>query len=189
MLTNTLEALQKLLEGEDLICLRQPPREIMIQNIPIPVEEELFVELPPDEEGQDYTLRLSIQKKELARKDMEKGFQKEDSLQAEKKKLKQETFLQFLLFFPFFAEETSFSDLARYLLLVNKSLEFPGFGLAESDRLVYFRHLLFFPSSRVSETMILDFIGMILLLIDAFGPNIAQIARLEKSYSEIIKLK
>lgn len=177
MLINTLDSIQKLLEGEDLICKRQPPHAITVHNVQVPVEEELFVELPPDEEGREYTLRLSIQQKEMELRGETEGTS-----------VKKESFLQLLVFFPFFVEEKSFPDLSRYLLLINKSLEFPGFGLTESDRLVYYRQVIFFPSSRVTETMLLDFIGMILMLIDSFGPNIAQIAQLEKSYSEIIKI-
>ena len=50
--------------------------------------------------------------------------------------------VQFLLFFPTTIKESALNDLARSLLLLNKELDIPGFGIDEKNKLVYFRTLI-----------------------------------------------
>jgi len=95
-------------------------------------------------------------------------------------------FLYFQYFFPFGFEEKAVADLARYLLMLNRSLEFPGFGTSESDRRIYFRQELYCGFSKIQRRMILSVLGYILLMVDSFRKPIYQISKQKKSLKEII---
>lgn len=96
-------------------------------------------------------------------------------------------FLQIKYLLPFEFLLGAENDLARYLLLINKTLDFPGFGMSESDRKVYYRYDLHCRKSLIEEELLKGLIGNILLMIDSFIPTIEKIALRQISIEGLIE--
>lgn len=99
---------------------------------------------------------------------------------------KQPLLLQFLLVFPFHFADEMVSEIGRYLLVINKSLAFPGFGLSEPDRSIYYKYTLSFPDGNIVSSFLIDFIGSIWLIYDAFSQKIEEVAIGVKNLAEIV---
>ena len=97
-------------------------------------------------------------------------------------------FLQFLLIFPFNYIESALDSTARYILLINKTIAYNGFGLSEVEKGIYFKYVLSFPESKLEENLIKGFIGLIRFLYDTYAPNLESIASGSISYQEMVSL-
>lgn len=82
------------------------------------------------------------------------------------------TFIQFRYFFPnrFIPEKAG--ELALFLLRVNQGLQFPGFGLIETDQIVYFRYDLFCTLDKMNEKILEGVLGNILMYMDNYKAEI-----------------
>lgn len=85
-------------------------------------------------------------------------------------------FLQIMIVLPFHFEDRAVSVLSRYLHVINKSLAFPGFGLSEPDRSVYYKYTFTFPEGDILKSFLLDIIGLEWLLHDTFVARIEAVA-------------
>jgi hypothetical protein len=93
-----------------------------------------------------------------------------------------EAYLQVMLLFPFhFVDETLLST-GRYLLMINKSLAFAGFGLSEPDHAIYYRYTI----SEKKVESIYNFIGFIAMIYDTFAPKIEPLASGDKTFEETL---
>ncbi len=92
--------------------------------------------------------------------------------------------IQYVLPFEFSGEAVN--DIARFLLLINKTLEFSGFGMSEVDRLVYFRHDLYCERSKINTELLKGLLGYLLFIVDSFTPTIEQLALRELSFQQVI---
>ncbi len=99
----------------------------------------------------------------------------------------EETLLQMLLFFPVSIKTGCESNLARLLLLINKEIDLPGFGMDESAGVVFYR--LMIPS--YEKKLQKDLIGMYLNaqegVCKTFMLPIMAVAQGKMSYQTILK--
>jgi hypothetical protein len=95
--------------------------------------------------------------------------------------------LQFFLPFPIKIEEGSQSELARYLMMMNKTIEFPCLGMCEFNKIVFFRYVYLCAAKGVNTEAILTNLAMALLVWDLFGDNIEELASNHKKFSQILK--
>lgn len=84
--------------------------------------------------------------------------------------------IQLFTAFPFSFKEASAAELSRLLMYYNNSLEFPGFGLYEISRHIYYRQMLIKPSGFINKRTFIAFIGALLLIIEAFSDTIEEVA-------------
>lgn len=85
-------------------------------------------------------------------------------------------FMQILFAFPFNYIESALLPTARYILMLNKTMAFPGLGLSEPDHALYYKYTLTFPEGRVQMDLLKDFIGLVQFVYDTFAPKIESIA-------------
>jgi hypothetical protein len=95
-----------------------------------------------------------------------------------------EAFLQVMLLFPFHFVDDTLLTTGRYLLMINKSLAFPGFGLSEPDHTIYYRYTLSITGKKFEP--IYNFIGFIEMIYDTFAPKIKLLANGNKTFEEIL---
>ncbi len=135
--------------------------------------DRLVLTLGTDEKNRPQNLDLYVVEKELA------------SLTPDKKGGKA-IFLHLRHVLPFTLQDQAIAEMARYMLFINKGLEYEGFGMSEVDRIVYFRHDLHCSLRQVSDEVLMGLLGYILLIIDAFGPKLEKIAHLQKTFVETV---
>lgn len=109
-----------------------------------------------------------------------------ESAETMKTKTHTSKYLQCILLFPFHFDPHHLLPLARYLLLINITAAFPGFGLSEPDRAILFKYTLTFPEGHIIPQTLFEFVGIIEFLYDTFAPNIEKLAIGTKSFEEII---
>lgn len=95
--------------------------------------------------------------------------------------------IQFRYIFPFTVPKERISEVARYILLINKMIEFSGFGLGENDGVVYYKHDLHSSIIRVREDLLQGTFGYILFLIEGYGPALEALATGKKSLDQIME--
>lgn len=169
MVDCTLKALKDFFESETITSRTE---KLDGEN---PVEV-LVLQFGQDEKGREQLIELFIEEKNLV------GDERKEIKSPPKKAL----FVHFRYVFPFEFQDESVNDLARFLLLINKTLEFPGFGISEIDRRIYYRHDLYSDSTRLREDLLKSLLGYILLIVDTFGPKLEQVASLQLTYKEIV---
>lgn len=87
---------------------------------------------------------------------------------------------------PFKVQDDALGEVARYLLFINKSLEYPGFGLSEVDRMIYYRHELQCTFHQVSQELLGGILGYIMLITDSYSSRIEKIATQEKTFYQTV---
>ncbi len=141
-------------------------------------KNQLFVPLGKDDKNRDLLLQLSSSKQDLKDVPIEGKYASSE--------LPRCSFIQFFLSLPFQVKDEHLGELARLLLLFNKSFEVPGFGMSEVDRVVYFRYMLLTNGGKVDPRVILSLLGMISVIVSSFGPEIEALGLGEKSLQEVV---
>jgi hypothetical protein len=95
-------------------------------------------------------------------------------------------YIQILVILPYKFEEEAVSQLSRYLLVINKSLAFPGFCISETDQSIFYKYTLTFPNGQISKSFLLDFIGLLWLILDSFSQKIENISNNTKTIFETV---
>ena len=149
----TLEALCEVLKKESMICHIEKRRSES-------ETDHIVIDMGLDDRGRPQFLEIAPLVKLVPGK---RGESKPN-------------FLQIEYFYPFECMPHTVNQLARYLLLLNKTLDFTGFFLSESDHMVYFRHDLCCPNSKVDMELLKGLLGYILLTIDSCMPAIEGLA-------------
>lgn len=96
-------------------------------------------------------------------------------------------FLHLYLIFPFKCEPASSADLARLLLMLNKSLPFPAFGLSEIDGLIYYKNSLYCEKGAVPVALTCSLIGNLALYVDSLSPMVQAVASGQRKLHEVLK--
>jgi hypothetical protein len=95
--------------------------------------------------------------------------------------------LTLYLSFPFPYQNETFLDTARYLMVINKTIPFPGFGLSEPDHTLYYRYTLVTTSGQLDVGLIKSILGLAAYYYDSFAPNLEAIASGRHSFEETLK--
>lgn len=95
--------------------------------------------------------------------------------------------LQLISFVPCNLKRSSAADLARLLHLINKEIDFPGFGMDEKAGIIYLRLMLVAPDQQIEEKSIALTLRSIKNSCETFGPVISAVAAGAASYDEVLK--
>lgn len=144
----------------------------------------LVIDMGKDEKGRPQLIDVFAIQKDIPEQDSEEIMGLEPK---KKKKENKPNFLHIQYFIPFQFRGGAVNEIARFLLLINKTLEFTGFGMSEVDHLVYFRHDLFCDRSKVNTELLKGLLGYLLLMVDSFTPTIESLGLQETTFQEVIK--
>jgi len=98
-----------------------------------------------------------------------------------------ETLLQLLLFFPLSIKSGTESDLARLLILINKEVDLPGFGMDETAGVVYYRLMLPSFEKKVQSELITTFLEAQERICRTFIGPIMMVSQGKATYQSILK--
>jgi hypothetical protein len=165
-----LQSIKEFLEKESITCsLEKSPEETSL--------DYLVLDMGEDEEGRPQLIELFAVEKEV--RDFLEEKKQPSSIPS--------NFLHIRYFFPYEFKVEAVNDIARFLFLINKTLDFTGFGMSEVDRLIYYRHDLFCQNSKVNSQTLKGILGYLLLIVDSFGPTIEQLSSQEMTFAEIVE--
>jgi hypothetical protein len=166
MFQTTLKAIKQVLETDGMKCQLMPKTE----EIPF---DQLYVALMVEGIPQEVILQLKMVEHAL-----------EDVSQREKGTLH---LLQFFVGLPFKVHEEKIDETIRFLCLINRSFEIPGFEFSEVDRVVYYRYVLMTSENSIPSILIKNLLGVIMFILDGFSTKIEDIAKGKRSLDEIIQ--
>lgn len=165
----SLDSIKEFLEKETITCsLKNGGKELPI--------DYLVIDMGVDEKGRPQLIEIFAVQKDIPETEGVK----------EQTKGNKQNFLNIQYFLPFKFRGEAVNDISRFLLLINKTLEFTGFGMSEVDRLVYFRHDLFCERSKVNTELLKGLLGYLLLMVDSFSPTIEKLALQETTFLQVI---
>lgn len=99
---------------------------------------------------------------------------------------KQLAFLHFFISLPIVLPKERLIDAGRLVLMINKVLPLPGFGLSEVDRIVFYQYTFLIKSHTVDSDLLLGILAMIVHLIDTNLPTFQEIAN-NKTFEQLIE--
>lgn len=137
----------------------------------------LLIDMGEDEKNRPQVVEVFLVHKVMSETDNSKS--------EENRNLPNFLHIQYVLPFEFL--EDSVNDIARFLLLINKTLEFSGFGMSEVDRMVYFRHDLYCDGSKVNSETLKALLGYVLLIVDIFSPTIETLGLRELTFEQVVE--
>ncbi len=170
MVKATLKSLKQFLESQDMKCTFIPKSE----EIPI---DQVFVYMGQDDSDRDLLLQIRVVEQEL------EGVE----LQGVTKKNMSYHHMHFLVNLPLKINEHCIGDVARMVLLLNKSLSVPGFEFSEVDRMVYYRYVLMTSGGRFNGNIVMSIIGMIMFNIDVFSKTIEDVGTGARTLVEVVE--
>lgn len=138
--------------------------------------DQLFISLGADDKERPWILNLRL---------FEQGFEGDVSTLAEGTPTRM-LFLNFLVTFPFSVVESAFGDISRLILMLNKILPVPGFGLSEPDHVVYYQYTLVSVDGKLDTDGFLTLIGLIVHYMQTHQQTLEEVATLEKSLQTVL---
>lgn len=95
--------------------------------------------------------------------------------------------MQLLTFIPCNVKPSQVADLARFLHMVNKELDMPGFCVDEASMTVFYRLMLPALKKEVSQELFEAFLSTSFLICKTFSPVIEAIAAQAMTLEEVLK--
>lgn len=95
--------------------------------------------------------------------------------------------LQLISYIPFEVRKEAVSELARLLHLFNQQIDMPGFGMDETQLLLFYRSVLPCPSGQVDPNLIDMYLGTARIAIETFIKPIALVASGHTSLDALLK--
>jgi hypothetical protein len=89
--------------------------------------------------------------------------------------------LQIVAYLPYLTPEKSFGEMGRVLHILNRELDMPGFGLDESEKLMFYRAVLPCMEGRVDKRLFNMYLGTTRVACDTFLHVIGTIASAPRS--------
>lgn len=96
--------------------------------------------------------------------------------------------LQLIAFIPCTWTTYHAPEVAQLLHLLNKEIELPGFGLDDTMRLPFFRHMLFAKEGVIDPDLLMAVLDAIEVACSTFTPVITQVAEGKLKYREVVQL-
>lgn len=93
--------------------------------------------------------------------------------------------MQMLAFFPVSLQKESVADTARLLLLFNKELDIPGFGMDEEGGVVFFRCMINLPGKKIDPALFHQYLNTISTACKAFSPAVEAIVSRALSFDKL----
>ncbi|MBA2367439.1 MAG: hypothetical protein H0V82_00260 [Candidatus Protochlamydia sp.] len=170
MVYANLEEIKILLESKLFKC------EVLAPSEQMPLDQ-LVVSLDPDYLNQPRLLIIRSTPRDLSVNDELIG------ITSEKRKYCE---IHLIAGLPFQIGESYIADTARFILLLNKGMELPGFELSEVDRLIFFRHAFVVPENDLDERILFSLVGMVQVLLEAFSESLEAVAIGKQSLRETL---
>lgn len=101
----------------------------------------------------------------------------------------QNRMLQLIAYLPYQLHEKTLSDVARMLHMLNKELDMPGFGMDETEKLMFYRSVLPCFDGKIEEKQLLAHIKTVQLACDSFMHAIGLVAAGSASINDFLKKK
>lgn len=98
-----------------------------------------------------------------------------------------DSLLQLLIFIPCSIQDGCQPDLARLLLLINKEIDIPGYGMDEAASVVFYRVMLPTHEGQLEEKLINLYLDAFEPLCNIFTAPIMAAASGKMTYNEILK--
>lgn len=94
--------------------------------------------------------------------------------------------LQLLVFLPCTIKEGCEPELARLLHRINKEVDIPGYGMDESNKVVFYRFMLPGHKNQIEETAIFSYLRSLEKLCDTFTVPIVSVAQGRLTFQAIL---
>lgn len=95
--------------------------------------------------------------------------------------------LQMLVFMPFNLSQTAVSDTARFLHLLNKELDIPGFGMDEDARVIFYRIMIPAKNKEIETEIFESFVQSMKNVSESFFPVVAAVGQGAATFEEVLK--
>lgn len=95
--------------------------------------------------------------------------------------------LQLLVFIPTQVKHGTQNDLARFMHLVNKELDIPGFGMDEDSDTCFYRVMLPTVDNKIDERILESYLKSLLLICEQIAPTVLAVANGVATYEEILR--
>jgi hypothetical protein len=102
-------------------------------------------------------------------------------------RIMQEAVVQMVVYLPFQFEKNRVGPLARFLHLINKDLDLPGFGLDEQQRVAFFRVVIPLLKPEIDESLLLSYLTSLHLVCSSFIYAVAAVASGQASPEEVLE--
>lgn len=152
MIKSDIKSIQEFLEKQGMKCVYTPSSDIS----PF---DQLYVPMGVDDQQRDLLLQIRVIEEDLA---------EAQQLFKLPSKPSKHHIVQLYCGLPFAVKPEHAGDVARLILLLNKSFGLPGFEFSEVDNLVYFRHVIL-AVEQLDELILMIIIGNMMRYIDTFS--------------------
>lgn len=95
--------------------------------------------------------------------------------------------LQMLVFMPFTLEHSATADTARFLHLLNKELDIPGFGMDEGSQVAFYRIMLPGKNKKIDSEIFEAYINSMKNICETFYPAIAAVGQGAATFEDVLK--
>lgn len=95
--------------------------------------------------------------------------------------------VQILQFIPAHLDKNHASDVARLMHYLNKEMDLPGFGVDESNQMMFFRLLLPTSKQKVDPDLLIAFINAARIACETFAPMIQNVNLGKTRFKEILE--
>lgn len=135
-------------------------------------QDQLFVLLGQDEKLRDLVSQVQITKQEIP---------------TSEKSRKPYYHIQFLLLLPVEKDIHDVGELLRFIQILNRAANIPGFEVSENEGVIYYRHAFFHAGQEIDEGLLRSIMGTILMQVNTFGRLIEEVSKGEKSCEEALQ--
>ena len=95
--------------------------------------------------------------------------------------------LQLLVFVPVHTKNEAKNDLARFMHLINKELDIPGFGMDEESGTCFYRIMLPTPDHLIDERVLTSYLKSLKLVCEQIAPSVIAAASGKTTFEEILR--
>lgn len=96
-------------------------------------------------------------------------------------------FLNFFITLPFTVFDPAFADLSRLILMLNKIIPVPGFGMSEMDKVVYYQYTYPSIDGKLDPNLLLSMIAFIIHYINTHVETFEEVATRVKSLKTVLE--
>lgn len=171
MIKLKLKSIKKFLKLQGFICEMHTATE----ELPLDL---LLVYLEDAEEFKGMVLQIRIVRQKLEDEDEIMELREEPGILQH---------VQFSILLPYEVKREFVGDLARLILLFNRSIDLPGFEFSEMDKMVLYRHTGLYQGGKISEHVLVSIIGNILTSVEVFGGYLEALGAGERTFREIVE--
>ena len=162
----SLDGLENFFKKESINCYKES------DSVEFPTDY-LVIDTAVDEKGRPQLIQLYVLNRDIPGK----VSQAND---------REANFIQIKYIYPFEFQAEAVNEIARYVLLINKTLDFLGFCMSEVDSKIFFRCDLSCKKTLIDTELLKGMLGYILLAVDSFCPTMEKLATQEITFQTVL---